>query len=169
MDGHRSIKNVRVKPILEDWTERGNMTKEEHRALKTAQTNLKKFIDSVIGRMNTAEKEAINRQILKFDFRLIDDYTLQKIYRDCTDRYKVAAVPREQFESWCRDIMDIYCKNCTKHFSECELYTIFNDNFIPESSWDLENCRYAYKELQTQRDEEKIRQYQEFKRKRMDA
>lgn len=144
MQGSRSITNQKIKPMLEDWASRNNLTKEEHKYLKTAETYMDKFCKSVYSRMGEKEKEQIDKRILKFDFRLVDEYTLQKVYRDINERMKIAAVPRQQFESWCSEIMDIKCNGCNGNWKDCELHKIFEDNFVPESTWGLENCRYAY-------------------------
>ncbi len=143
--GNRGITSAPGKNIVEDWTSRNNMAKDEQRSIKMAQTYLKKFCESVQDRMHPREQEQITKKLEKFDFRLIDDFTLQKVYRDMKDRLVNAVVPREQFCTWCNEIMYQNCDGCTKHFSECELHEVFEDNFVPESSWGLENCRYAYK------------------------
>jgi hypothetical protein len=72
---------------------------------------------------------------------------------------------REQFEDWCYEIMQVHCLNCTGHHEGCELHQLFDDNFIPESSWNLDNCRYAYKTSECKPDPEKIKKFQEFKEK----
>jgi hypothetical protein len=134
----------KIVDMLEDWEKRGNLTKEEHRALKTAETNLKKFCESVFNRMNPKEQDQLKKKLTSFDFRLIDDFTLQRVYREISDHMKVASVPRYQFETWCEEIMDIRCKGCQQNWSECELHKIFENNLVPESSWAKDNCRYAY-------------------------
>lgn len=137
----------KIVDMLEDWTKRENLTKEEHRALKTAETNLKKFCESVYARVNPKEQEQLKKKLTSFDFRLIDDFTLQRVYRDISDRMKIAAVPREQFLDWCEEIMECNCKNCNKDWSKCRLHEVFENNFVPESSWGKQNCRYAYDEV----------------------
>lgn len=142
--GNRGITGASGKNIVDDWSSRNNLTKDEQRSLKMSQTYLKKFCDSVQDRMNPKEQEQIKKRLEKFDFRLVDDFTLQKVYRDMKDRLVNAVVPREEFCAWCNEIMYQNCNGCTKHFSKCELHQVFEDNFVPESSWGLENCRYAY-------------------------
>lgn len=143
--GNRGITGACGKNIVDDWSSRNNMTKDEQKSIKMAQTYLKKFCDSVIARMNPQEQENIKKRLIKFDFRLVDDFTLQKVYRDMKDKLVNAVVPREQFGNWCNEIMYQNCNGCTKHWKGCRLHEVFEDNFIPESSWGLENCRYAYK------------------------
>lgn len=134
----------KITPMLEEWKRKNNITKEEHRSLKTAETHLKKFTESVFNRLSKKEQEVIKKKIANFDFRLIDDYTLKQIFRDINDRMQFAVMPRQQFYSWCEQIMKVNCENCTKDWNTCELHTIFEENFVPESGWDCENCKYAY-------------------------
>jgi hypothetical protein len=147
IQGSRSVQNIKIKPMIEDWNERNNLTKEEHKYLKTTETYLSKFCNSVHDRMSLKEQEVIDKRIRKFDFRLIDDYTLKNIYRDINDKLKNAVVPRQQFETWCEEIMECNCKGCTKPWTDCKLHRVFDNNFVPESSWGLQNCRYAYQKI----------------------
>lgn len=134
----------KIQTMREDWSGRNNLSKEEHKNLKMAETYLKKFIEGVYGRLNPKEQQQIAKKIMKFDYRLIDDFTLKQIYRDIQDRMTNAVVPREQFHDWCEQIMDIHCNGCKKDWSTCSLYQVFDENFIPESSFNCSNCRYAY-------------------------
>lgn len=147
IDGKRNngIDGPKITPMLEEWTKKNNMTKEEHKNLKTAETYMTKFITSVYNRLSPKEQQIIDKKVMKFDFKLVDDFTLKQIFRDINDRMVNAAVPREQFHDWCKEIMNVKCNGCTKNWNECELHQVLDDNFIPESSFNLENCKYAYK------------------------
>lgn len=146
IDGLRNsgANGPQISSMLEEWKKRNNMTKEEHKNLKTAETFLRKFLASVYERLSKKEQDLIKKKIVKFDFKLIDDYTLKQINRDIKDRFVNAVVPREQFNDWCSEIMHVKCNGCTKDWNTCELYTVFEDNFIPESGFDCANCKYAY-------------------------
>ncbi|MEC0841961.1 DUF5651 domain-containing protein [Bacillus spizizenii] len=146
MEGKRNtgVNGPKISTMLEEWKARDNLTKDEHRSLKTADTYLKKFVESVFDRLSPREQKAIMKRLKKFDFRLVDDFTLQKIKRDVSDRMVNAVVPREQFNDWCEQIMALQCKSCTKDCNTCPLYEVFDDNFVPESSFNLPNCKYAY-------------------------
>lgn len=146
IEGLRTLEGKKGKPIWEDWKERNFLTKDEGKNIKMSHTYLLKFLKSVIERVNDKEKEIILKQMAKFDFKIVDDYTMQKIFRNMADRMQNAVVPRQQFEDWTCEVMECNCKNCHKHWGECNLYKVFQDNFIPESGYDLENCKYAYKE-----------------------
>lgn len=147
IEGLRTLAGNASRPIWEDWRERDFLTKEEGKNIKTAHTYLLKFINSVLGRISDKEKSVILKQMAKFDFKIVDDYTLQKLFRDMSDRMQNAAVPRREFEDWCCEIMECNCKNCYKHWDGCQLYKVFEDNFVPDGGYDLENCKYSYSDL----------------------
>lgn len=130
--------------MLEEWTKKNNMSKEEHKNLKTAETFLRKFATSVYDRLSPKDQEIIDKKISKFDFKLVDDYTMKKIDRDISDRFVNAAVPRMQFYTWCEEIMNVKCNGCTKDWNTCDLYEVFENNFVPESGFNCENCKFAY-------------------------
>jgi hypothetical protein len=120
------------------------MSKPEHKYLKTSETYLRKFIESVYERLSPKEKQTLDKKLIKYDFKLIDDYTLKQIFRDTSDRMVNAVVPREQFDDWCEQIMSVKCNGCMKDWNTCKLFTVFDENFIPESGFDCSNCKYAY-------------------------
>lgn len=146
MDGLRNtgIDGPKISSMLEEWSSRDNMTKEEHKNLKTAETFLRKFLASVYERLNPKEQELIKKKVMKFDFKLVDDFTLKQVNRDIKDKLKNAVMPRQQFYDWCADIMEVKCQGCTKDRNTCDLYQVFENNFVPESGFDCKNCKYAY-------------------------
>lgn len=158
-----------VSAIKDDWKKRSMLTKEEHKYLSTAKTYAEKFYLSVMNRLNPREAEKLYKRLMKFDIKVLDEYTKKRLFGEFDKEYAVVKIPREEFEDWCEEIMEVNCKNCTKHWGECRLHKIFEKNFVPESSCNLDNCRYAYKEINVQRDEKKIKEFQEFKKKRMKA
>jgi hypothetical protein len=135
----------KLNTIREEWTKRNNMTKDEHKSLKMAETYLSKFIMSIYNRLNQKEKEQIQKKLFKYDFKLVDDYTLQKVNRDIKDKINNAVLPRQQFYDWCCDLMEVKCNGCMKDWNTCQLHAVFDDNFVPESGFDCKNCKYAYK------------------------
>lgn len=146
LDGLRNsgVDGPKIGSMLEDWSNRNNMTKDEHKNLKTAETFLRKFLASVYERLSLKEQDVIKKKIMKFDFKLVDDFTLKQVNRNISDRFVNAAIPRQQFYDWCSEIMNLKCNSCSKDWNTCELHEIFNDNFIPESGFDCKNCKYAY-------------------------
>jgi hypothetical protein len=136
----------KLKPMREEWAKRGNLTKEEHRSLKMAETYMGKFVMSVYNRQSKKEQEQINKKLFKYAFQLVDDFTLKQVHRDIKDKMVNAVVPRQQFYDWTSELMDVKCNGCTKDWNTCDLYEVFENNFIPESGFDCSNCKYAYSE-----------------------
>lgn len=141
------VNGPKLKTMREEWMKRDNMTKEEHKSLKMAETYMSKFVMSVYNRLSPKEQEQFQKKLLKYDFKLIDDYTLKQVHRDIKDKMVNAIVPRQQFYDWCLDIMNMKCNGCTKDWNTCDLYQVFDNNFVPESGFDCTNCKYAYGQL----------------------
>ncbi|WIF95146.1 DUF5651 domain-containing protein [Caminicella sporogenes] len=134
-----------VSKIRKGWSSRNNLTKEEHKNLKYAETYLEKFLTQLVSRLSAKEQRKIENRAKEFELKIIDKYTLQRMKGQWEEELKVAHLKREEFEDWCEQIMEIHCKHCKKHHDSCNLYDVFVNNFVPESGWNLENCRYAYR------------------------
>lgn len=132
--------------LLKEWGERGQLTKEESKCLKYIATYANKLFNAINSRLSAKEMIKINKRLSRFDFRLVDDYNSQKIFRKAEGAMKTAIIPRDQFESLCCEIMDIKCNGCNKDWNTCDLHEIFENNLAPEpTGYESTNCRYAYK------------------------
>jgi polyhydroxyalkanoate synthesis regulator phasin len=137
----------KLKTMREEWAKRGNLTKEEHKSLKMAETYMGKFIMSVHDRLSPKQQEQINKKLFKYAFQLVDDYSFQKMSRDAQDKIQNAVMPRQEFYDWCAEIMEVKCNGCTKDWNTCDLHQVFDNNFVPESGFDCSNCKFAYSDL----------------------
>ena len=146
MDGLRNsgVDGPKISSMLEEWSKRGNMSKDEHKNLKTAETFLRKFLASVYERLSKKQQNELKKKLVKFDFKLIDDFTLKKIDRSIADKAHNATMPRQQFYDWCVEIMEVKCNGCTKDWNTCDLHEVFDNNLVPESGFDCQNCKFAY-------------------------
>ena len=79
LEGERGMSGPKMKALWDQWDERDFITKDEKKNLKTANTMLGKFFKSVMARLDVKERTKIQKQLLKYDFKVIDDYTLKKI------------------------------------------------------------------------------------------
>jgi hypothetical protein len=138
------VNGPKLKNMREEWAKRDNLTKDEHKSLKMEETYMGKFIMSVYNRQSPKEQEKIQKKLLKYSFKLVDDYTLQQVNRDIKDKMQHAVMPRQQFYDWCVDIMEVKCNGCSKDWNTCDLHQVFDNNFVPESGFDCKNCKYAY-------------------------
>lgn len=131
--------------IQEKWGKYGNLTREEYDILTNLISYADKFYSTVLKRLNPKVQIIFRKKLSSFTVKYLDKYTSDKMQRDTKNLMKNAVMPREDFEDWCEQIMDCNCKNCTKHFAECRLYEVFDNNFVPEPVGDLrDNCRYSY-------------------------
>lgn len=145
-NGERSlgIKNpAEIETMIEGWGSRNNLTKGESKALKFIRTYLFKFCESVYNRLCDRDKIDIDKRLQKYDFRLVDDFTLKKVNKQLFNQ----VLENEQYRLFCEEIMAQKCKGCCDDHKECKLYDLFEGNLVPESTHDLINCKYAYQEV----------------------
>lgn len=145
--GERSLDNKPHPPMWKEWSDHEMMNKDQQKNLKMANTYLNKFVMSKLKDLDKSKQVEMLKKIQKFDFKLVDDYTLQKIFRDMRDKMQFAVMKREDFYKWTEEIMTVNCLNCNKDRNGCELHRVFEDNLVPENGWNLNNCEYAYTEL----------------------
>lgn len=144
----RSSKNpMSIEKVRAGWADRGNLTKEEHKSLKMAETYLSKFYTSVLARMSRNEAAKVYKRLTRYTVKFMDEFTLNLLNVQLGREFEVVKIEREQYQQWCEEIMNVNCKNCTKHHDECKLCSLFENTLIPESQWNLDNCRYAYAEI----------------------
>ena len=74
-------KYVQLENVIENWDRRDFITKEEKKNLKLANTYLKKFLDAVYERLDKRTKETLEKKLVSFGFRLLDQETLKIINR----------------------------------------------------------------------------------------
>lgn len=132
--------------MWDDWMNKGILTKEQKKNLKMANTYIRKFVDDVFtNNLDVKTKDTLVKKSVNWSFRLMDDYTLQKLYRMLETR-KEFSLNKDEFLDLIEAKMEMSCKGCTKNRCECETHKFFDDNFIPPINEDLEkcNCEYAY-------------------------
>ena len=88
LEGERNLDNKRTEEVWEEWSKRGMATKEMSKNLKLVRTYLKKFCYEVEENLSDQELKKLNKQLMKFDYKLVDDYTLKKLMRDINDNLK---------------------------------------------------------------------------------
>lgn len=139
--------------MVDNWCARQVVSSDESRSLKMANTYVKKFLSSLLGRLDNKEKEKIDRKMKTNTVRLYDRYTIDKLNRESENTLKNTVVDRELFDKFCEEIMDVRCRNCNKEWVDCELHTLFEENLIPEpTGYDCKNCRYAFYDINKNKD-----------------
>lgn len=134
-----------ISEVLKTW--KSNVTKEERTHLKYVETYAKKWFFSVKSRLDKKQLSKLERWVDEYDLILADREKQKKIDKTADEKLKNVTMTRVDFENWCSEIMEVRCKNCTKEWVECDLHNLLLDNAVPESEFDLKNCRYAYTEI----------------------
>lgn len=145
IEGKRSQQRKEVPPMWETWEKSGIITKEQKKNLKTAHTFLNKFVNDVFANnLDVKTKDNVVKKNMKWEFKLIDDYTVQKLYKMVSSMSEVN-MSTQEFYDLIDAKMHVCCEGCTKNRCECELHTFLQDRFVPPVNEGKEyNCEYAY-------------------------
>ena len=146
INGERGVDGKRSVPMWESWTSKGIMTSAQKKNLKMATTYFGKFLNDVFNNnLDIKSKEKILGQLVKYDFRLIDDYTVQQVYNLMNSVTKQFHLEQDEFFDLVEAKMIVSCKDCNKDRNECKLRDFFESKFIPPINEGGEcNCEYAY-------------------------
>lgn len=137
---------TKVVPMWDEWIEKGIITKDQKKNMKTGFTFLRKFLDDVFSNnLDVKTKTVISKKSVNWSFRLMDDYTIQKIYTMLNNQQEVH-MSTDQFYDLIEAKMHVSCKGCTKNRCECDFHTFLEDRFVPPMNTEVEceNCEYAY-------------------------
>lgn len=122
----------------------GNITAEEHKHLKMAETYLGKFTDSILSRVNQKTIKNFSSKFADHEIRVMDAKTLHKMRGQWADEIQAVHLKREEFEDFCEQIMEVKCNGCEINPEDCNLYDLLEENFVPVYDACI-NCKYAYK------------------------
>jgi len=128
--------------IWEVWSERGMMTAEARKYLKTAYTYLSKFKAEMMANLDEQTVNTLEKKLEKFDYRMVDDLILQKIQRDIHNHLKYAVMERKSFEDIMQEVAQVNCVGCTKDYKNCPLAKVF-DEVLTIGADEQPNCPYA--------------------------
>lgn len=134
------------KALWDEWLGKGIITKEQKKNIKMGYTYFRKFLDDVFeNNLDVKTKDTISKKSSNWSFRLMDDYTVQKIYR-MLEAQKEVNMSTDEFYDLIEAKMHVSCKGCTKNRCECDFHTFLDSKFVPPMREDSEcvNCEYAY-------------------------
>lgn len=142
LEGLRRLDGRVTEPVWKEWDKRGMITPSMKKNIKSANTYIKKFSNELISYLSDKEREKVIKKNAKFDFKLIDDYTMQKIFRDMKDALNYVHAGRKEFTDVLEEVAGVHCVGCSKHHSECKLYDLLQD-VLSDGPCECENCCYA--------------------------
>lgn len=88
INGERNLNNKITNEIWIEWTRKGMITPLMQKNIKLVKSYLIKFCEELEENLDSVERDKLEKQLIKFDYRLIDDYTVQKLFRDLNNNYK---------------------------------------------------------------------------------
>lgn len=142
IDGQRNLNNRVTDEIWSEWDKRGMITPDMKKNLKLVRAYLKKFCYEIEENLDEVELRKLSKQLMKFDYKLVDDYTLKKLLRDINDNLKYVVVERDKFIDIMEDIAQVRCVGCTDDYKSCVIYKALDDMntaYLGEQP----NCPYA--------------------------
>ncbi|WP_222663974.1 DUF5651 domain-containing protein, partial [Clostridium botulinum] len=160
INGERNLNNKITNEIWIEWSRKGMLTPSMQKNLKLVRSYINKFCDELEENLDQKERDKLEKQLIKFDYRLIDDYTLKKLFRDLEDRYKYVVMEREKFISIIEEVAEVNCVGCTKDYKKCIIFKAFDDINL-EKVDEESNCPYAVDLEKGKREEGKRRRREE--------
>lgn len=142
LDGERNLENKITDEVWIEWNKRGMIVGDMQKNLKLTHTYLKKFCYELEENLSQNEMDRLNKQLEKFDYKLVDDYTVKKFMRDVKNNIKYAVIERDKFDAVLEDIAAVRCVGCTTPCEECAIYKMLDDIGIPYMG-EQNNCPYA--------------------------
>lgn len=142
IDGQRNLNGRITEEIWSEWEKRGMITPNMKKNLKLVRTYLKKFCYEIEENLNEVELKKLNKQIMKFDYKLIDDYTVRKLMRDINDNMRYIVIERDKFLDVLEDVAAVRCVGCNDDYKTCSIYKALDDISTPYLGEKV-NCPYA--------------------------
>lgn len=116
IDGQRNLNGRITEEIWSELEKRGMITPNMKKNLKLVRTYLKKFCYEIEENLNEVELKKLNKQIMKFDYKLIDDYTVRKLMRDINDNMRYIVIERDKFLDVLEDVAAVRCVGCNDDY-----------------------------------------------------
>lgn len=129
-----------VDEMLEKWTD---LTKEEHKAIKTVQTWIYKFMDSIMNRKDRDVALQLKRDIQNSEIMILPKYEAKKEWERREEQAKYIEVKRDTLLNLAEHAL-IGCEGCTrKDYYNCDLREAFIKLDIEPFDYEaVDKCQY---------------------------
>lgn len=159
LNGERSFSGRMTDELWEVWKKHGMITGDMQKNLKLTKTYLNKFCIELESNLDEEQMKKLNKQLMKFDYKLIDDYTVKKLMRDVANQ-EFVSMKKDYFIDLLEDIAQVRCVNCQKDYKTCPLYKALDDINVPQCGEEV-NCPYAANLELTRKDRKDIKKMEE--------
>lgn len=138
-----ALMHSQIGDILEHWKKAGNLTKPEHKNLKTAHTYILKFMDEIYSRYDQKEVKRIIRDLKTKKLALLYE-SRARVLLDNENTEIELQTNQETIEDIAEGIIDGFCVKCKrKDYEECNvrefLFISDIEKFDPTAK---EKCQY---------------------------
>ena len=143
--------------LVEHFVNGNVMTKEEKTNLKKGGTFIKNTLKSMMQRLGESTAKKYVRLYENSKIVVISDSELKVLSKRKDAELNAAYEDSKEYFDLVEIIMDMNCKDCTKHCENCDLCKHFNDNeVIPFYDGngvekDLGNCKFSYRSEDVQK------------------
>lgn len=132
-----------VEEIVEEWDKHDNLTKEERKAIRTANTYCKKFLSLLQARIPDKEKGKLLKRYSNFSIKIMDEWLLSKFNKEMNEKGQTVMMDRKLFDVFGYELCKVKCKDCNASHSDCKLHDVLYENLYPYAGY-KKNCPYAY-------------------------
>ena len=134
--------------FINAWSERDNLSVEEHKGFKMALTWGSKAWDSIMARMNDKTLIGYVKRQNSYSVYVYDNVAFKQARKKVIDAQKELYKKEEHFYNLCGLVMDRHCRDCICKDSECDIAKLFIENNVQEPimepNYDWKHCKYAY-------------------------
>lgn len=131
-------------PVWETLEQRGILDTENRKYLKTAFTNLKKFIYSYIENFDDDEKAEMSKRKKSRSFIFADSVEYDRLMNAIKESHKCLKIPYEMFDTILEDVISLNCVGCDCDRRECKLYDLLQEvSAFEVEDGEKPNCPYA--------------------------
>lgn len=132
--------------IINQWIDRGNMTSDEAKWIRTAITYNKKALSSILARLEPKESSKFMKRTVRAQneaIRIVDKWMHDRVFGTYETEFEVVKIERPSFEKLCMACIQSHCEDCNESFANCDIYEILDDNMMNRAEI-KHNCPFSY-------------------------
>lgn len=130
---------------LDQMLEWDTLSKDERKALKTASTMIYKGLNLIIDRLGQQPKKTLAKALDGSGVYLTNKYGLELYLKKKEADEKASYEASKAYYDLVEEVCHQCCNGCLKKHSDCNLHTLFEENYISDfGDTKFGNCRFAY-------------------------
>ena len=136
----------RTENMIEDWDQRGNLTKEERKYLKMSLSFGLKAFESILHRLDKSVVAALKKEKDRSGIHLDMVHSLEIIKKRKKAELDASYEENKEYYRLVELILDSKCQGCRIPCGECEIFEEFQKQCVPyaDGNEEFSNCKYSY-------------------------